>query len=256
MYCLYIWSSREGREMEIMDSKTILYEGSKELGLNLNDIQISQLLNYKEILIEWNKKINLTAIVKEEDILIKHFLDSLSCVKLSHFKNNIKIIDVGTGAGFPGIPIHIYYPNIKITLLDSLQKRINFLQEVYKSINLENIQFVHGRAEDYGSNGNYREKYDIAVARAVAELRVLSEYCLPFVKVGGYFICQKGPNVEGELEKSEKALSILGGEVVEKIDVKLPFRDIHHNIVVIKKTKQTPTKYPRKAGTPTKKPLV
>lgn len=238
-----------------MDNRTILYEGSKELGIILDENQITQLLRYKDILLEWNNKMNLTAITEEEEVIIKHFLDSLSCVKLPHIKNGIKAIDVGTGAGFPGIPIHIYYPEIQLTLLDSLQKRIKFLQEVYSHIKLDNISFVHGRAEDFGIDNQYREKYDIALARAVAELKILCEYCLPFVKVGGYFICQKGPHVEDELKNSKKALEVLGGEVIERIDIKLPFRDINHNIIVIKKIKQTPTKYPRKAGTPTKKPL-
>ncbi len=239
-----------------MDSRTILYEGGKELGLDLDDIQISQLLKYKELLIEWNKNINLTAIVEEEDVLIKHFLDSLSCIKIPYIKKGLRAIDIGTGAGFPGIPIHIYYPDMHLTLLDSLQKRIKFLQEVYKHIDIKNIRFEHGRAEDFGIDKNYREKYDIALARAVAGLSALCEYCLPFVKVGGYFICQKGPNVEDEIKDSKKALEVLGGEIIERVDVKLPFRDIHHNIIVIKKIKQTPTRYPRKAGTPTRKPLI
>ncbi len=239
-----------------MNSSLILQEGSKKLGFNLQSKQISQFLKYMELLVEWNEKINLTAIVEEEDILIKHFLDSLSCVKIPEIKDGMRVIDVGTGAGFPGIPIHIYYPDIQLTLLDSLQKRIKFLQEVYHHIEIKNVQYEHGRAEDFGNNVKFREKYDIALARAVAELSTLCEYCLPFVKVGGYFICQKGPNVDEELKNAKRALKILGGEVTERIDVKLPFRDIKHNIIVIKKIKQTPTQYPRKAGTPTKNPLA
>ena len=239
-----------------MNSSLILQEGAKELGFELHSKQVSQLLKYKDLLVEWNEKMNLTAIIEDEDILIKHFLDSLSCVKIPQIKNGMKVIDVGTGAGFPGIPIHIYYPEIQLTLLDSLQKRIKFLQEVYHHIEIETVQYEHGRAEDFGNNIKFREKYDIALARAVAELSTLCEYCLPFVKIGGYFICQKGPNVDEELKNAQKALKTLGGEVIERIDVKLPFRDINHNIIVIKKIKQTPTQYPRKAGTPTKNPLT
>lgn len=238
-----------------MNNKELLEQGAQKLGFTLNERQIDQLLKYKDLLLEWNEKINLTAIIEEEDIMIKHFLDSLSCVNIPHIKEGIKLIDVGTGAGFPGIPINIYYPSIELTLLDSLNKRINFLKEVCHSLKLDKVQFEHGRAEDYGIKESFREQYDIAVARAVAELNILCEYCLPFVKVGGYFICQKGPNVEVELEKAHKAIELLGGRFIEKIDVSLPFRDIHHNIIVIQKIKKTPTKYPRKAGTPTKTPL-
>ena len=239
-----------------MNSRNILREGAGQLGFSINDDQIDKLMTYKDLLIEWNEKINLTAIVEEEEILIKHFLDSLTCVKSGYLKDGGKVIDVGTGAGFPGIPIHIYYPNIKLTLLDSLQKRIKFLEEVYSHIHINNIKFEHGRAEEFGKKIQFREKYDIALARAVAELNILCEYCLPFVKVGGYFICQKGPNVDEELRNAKKAIETLGGQFIERIDMKLPFRDINHNIIIIQKIKQTSTKYPRKAGTPTKKPIT
>lgn len=239
-----------------MNNREILEEGSRLLGLNLTEEQISKLLIYKDLLVEWNKIINLTAIKEEDDILIKHFLDSISCVKGEYIKNGDKVIDVGTGAGFPGIPLHIYYPDIRLTLLDSLQKRIKFLQEVYRHIKVQNIQFEHGRAEDFGLNIKFREKYDVALARAVAELNILCEYCLPFVKVGGFFVCQKGPGVEEELNNAKKAMEVLGGKFIERIDIKLPFRDFSHNIIIIKKIKQTPTKYPRKAGTPTKNPIL
>ncbi|MCT4618124.1 MAG: 16S rRNA (guanine(527)-N(7))-methyltransferase RsmG [Marinisporobacter sp.] len=239
-----------------MNSIEILQKGSEELGLTLNEDQMDQFLKYKDLLIEWNEKINLTAITDEKEVMIKHFLDSLCCMTLPFIKENDKVIDVGTGAGFPGIPINIYYPNVELTLLDSLNKRIKFLQEVCENVGLKSVDFQHGRAEDFGQNKNFREKYDVAVARAVAPLNVLCEYCLPFVKVGGYFVCQKGPNIDEEMKTSKKAIEVLGGRFVEKKDIKLPFSDITHNIVVIEKIKKTPTKYPRKAGTPTKKPLI
>lgn len=239
-----------------MNSMDILQEGSRALGLVLTEQQGQQLIRYKELLLFWNEKINLTAIIEERDVMIKHFLDSLSCVKASPLKDGIKIIDVGTGAGFPGIPLKVYYTDIQLTLLDSLNKRINFLKEVCETLGLKGVEFLHGRAEDYGNNKHYREKYDVAVARAVAELNSLAEYCLPFVKVGGFFIAQKGPNIEEEMERAQKAIEVLGGKIVEKIDIPLPFSEITHNIVIIKKIKQTLTKYPRKAGTPTKNPLL
>ena len=239
-----------------MNNREILQAGAKELGFTLGEEQVQKLLVYKSLLLEWNEKINLTSITDEKEIMIKHFLDSLTCVKTKYIKKEDKVIDVGTGAGFPGIPIHIYYPELQLTLLDSLQKRISFLEEVYKNINIKNITFQHGRAEDFGNHPKFREKYDVALARAVAELSVLCEYCLPFVKIGGYFLCQKGPNVEEELKNAQKSLTVLGGQFVEKLDTKLPFSDINHNIVVIKKIKQTPTKYPRKAGSPTKSPII
>ncbi len=238
-----------------MNNKQILQQGAEELGLSLKDHQVEQLLKYKNILLEWNEKINLTAIRDEQEIMIKHFLDSLSCTTIPYLKENAKVIDVGTGAGFPGIPILIYYPHILLTLLDSLNKRIHFLKEVCSSIGLSNIRFEHGRAEDYGKDHLFREQYDIAVARAVAELNVLCEYCLPFVKVGGYFICQKGPNIEEEMQRSKKAIEQLGGKCIEIKKIKLPFLNIVHSIMIIEKTRQTPTKFPRRAGIPNKKPL-
>lgn len=239
-----------------MENKEILLSGSQQMGVSLNEKQVDMFLKYKDLLIEWNEKINLTAITEDRDVMIKHFLDSVSCMKVPYIKENDKVIDVGTGAGFPGIPINIYYKDVQLTLLDSLNKRIKFLKEVCTNIGLNHVKFEHGRAEDYGKNKNHREKYDVVVARAVAQLNILSEYCLPFVKVGGYFICQKGPNIDEELKNAKKSIEILGGKFVEKKDIKLPFTDITHNIVVIQKQKNTPAKYPRKAGTPTRNPLV
>lgn len=233
----------------------LLQEGCHQLGLKIEDKQIQQLLKYKDLLLEWNQKMNLTAITDEKEVIIKHFLDSLSCLKIEALKESGDMIDVGTGAGFPGIPLKVMLPNVKLTLLDSLSKRINFLKEVSLQLQLEEVNFLHGRAEDYGQDKTYREVYDYAVARAVAPLNVLVEYCLPFIKVGGFFICQKGKALQEELLEGEKAIKILGGRVVHKEEVSLPFSDIVHSILVVEKTKQTPTKYPRKAGKPSKNPI-
>lgn len=238
-----------------MDLKNMLKEGSSQLGIDLDQKQIDQFMKYKEILLEWNQKMNLTAIEDDKEIIIKHFLDSISCSKSEVIVNSGRVIDVGTGAGFPGIPLKIIFPNIELTLLDSLNKRIGFLKEVGNQLGINDIEYVHGRAEDVGQNKNYREKFDFAVARAVAPLNILLEYCLPFVKVGGYFICQKGSKLIEEMEESKVALKVLGAEVIKQIEVPLPFSDISHNIVIIRKIKQTSTKYPRKAGKPSKEPI-
>ena len=218
----------------------------------ITDEQILKFYRYMELLLEWNEKINLTAITNPEDIILKHFIDSLTIEE--YINKGESLVDVGTGAGFPGIPIKIYRDDINVTLVDSLNKRINFLNDVIENTNLENIKTVHGRAEDFGQNKEYRERYDIAVARAVANLSTLTELCLPFVKVGGSFIAMKGNSTE-EFEEAKKAIEILGGKI-EKIDkFNLPGTDIERNIVVIKKIDKTPNQYPRKAGTPASKPI-
>ena len=225
---------------------------AKEIDICLSENEINCFFEYKKLLKEWNEKINLTAITEDKDIIIKHFIDSLTINK--YISSNSKIIDVGTGAGFPGIPIKIINKNIELTLLDSLNKRLLFLQTVRDSLELSNLEFVHGRAEDFGTNPEYREKYDVATARAVANLNVLAEYCLPFVKVGGAFVCMKGSNVE-EINDAKKAIEKLGGNI-EKIE-KLLLPDINEerNIIIIRKIKTTPKEFPRKAGTPSKKPI-
>ncbi len=240
--------------------KKLLSEGAKHYGKELTEQQIDQFNTYMELLKEWNQKINLTAIEEDREIIIKHFIDSLSI--LPYIKNGrLKLVDIGTGAGFPGIPLKISNPFLEVTLLDSLDKRVKFLNEVISSAkitgqpDLPEIKAVHGRAEDFGVNPGYREKYDIAVARAVANLPVLLEYCLPFVKIGGFFIAMKGSNTE-EIENSTKALDILGGKIEKVVKMELPSTDIERNIVIIKKFRQTPTKYPRKAGKPAKEPLI
>lgn len=232
--------------------ETLLKELSDKIEVNLTEEQISKFITYKELLKDWNQKINLTAITEDSEIVLKHFVDSLTVLK--YIPQNANVIDVGTGAGFPGIPTKIAREDVSITLLDSLNKRINFLNDVIEKTNLENIKTVHGRAEDFGQNKEYRERYDVAVARAVANLSTLTELCLPFVKVSGSFIAMKGNSTE-EFEEAQKAIEMLGGKI-EKIDkFNLPGTDIERNIVVIKKINKTPNQYPRKAGTPANKPI-
>lgn len=238
-----------------MNNADILKQGIEELGLKCSDETIDKFRKYREILVEWNQKMNLTGIEEEKEVYIKHFLDSVAVVKEGYIKDGMSIIDVGTGAGFPGLPLRICLENSKVTLLDSLNKRINFLSEVCSNIDIDNVELIHGRAEDFGKDENYREQYDIATARAVAGLPILMEFCAPFIKVGGYFVCLKGPNADTELEESKKAMEVLGLEFVEKIDVELPEIELKHNIAVFKKINNTPAKYPRKAGKPVKSPI-
>lgn len=236
------------------DLRNLLKQGVKEFGAELQDVQVQQLLQYKDILLEWNKKINLTAIEEDRDVIIKHYIDSLSILPFLEDKDR-KMIDIGTGAGFPGIPVKIAYGSLDITLLDSLDKRVKFLTEVINSLQLKGIKAVHGRAEDFGVRLEFREKFDIAVARAVAALPVLLEYCLPFVKVGGIFIAMKGSSTE-EVDNAKKALEVLGGRIEDIKEFTLPFSDMRRNVVLVRKLRQTPTKYPRKAGKPSKEPLI
>ena len=228
-------------------------ESLKELNIEISEKQLNQFYNYMNILIEWNKVMNLTNITEPEEIIQKHFVDSLTVLK--SIKENDSIIDVGTGAGFPGIPIKIAFPETRITLLDSLNKRIKFLEEVINKLELKNIETIHGRAEEVAHNKKYREKYDIAIARAVAPLNVLSEYLLPFVKIGGYAICMKGAKGKEEAEEVKNAIKILGGEITNSREFNLPNTEMARVIIEIEKIKNTEKKYPRKAGTPTKMPL-
>lgn len=228
-------------------------ELANKININLTENQIEKFYKYMELLLEWNKKINLTAITDEDEIILKHFIDSLTVLK--YINENDKIIDVGTGAGFPGIPIAIMMPNVKITLLDSLNKRINFLNEVIRELDLKNIETIHSRSEDCGKDILFREKYDIALARAVANLSTLSEYLLPFIKIDGKMICMKGSEIEEELKNAEYAIKELGGEFVLKDEFELPDSDIKRNIIIVEKVKYTPKIYPRKAGLPSKEPI-
>ena len=234
---------------------SVFYSGLDKLGISLSEEQINQFLKYYEMLVEKNKVMNLTAITEFEEVVVKHFLDSISIGKYYNMEKTDTLIDIGTGAGFPGIPLKIAYPNLKITLLDSLNKRIKFLEEVCGELGLEDVELIHGRAEDFGNNANYREKYNICVSRAVANLSTLSEYCLPFVKTGGYFISYKSGNVEEELLSSKNALRILGADLEKVETFMLPDTDIGRSFVFIKKTKNMAKKYPRKAGLPSKEPL-
>ena len=225
----------------------------KDFNIKINDEQIKKFMNYMNLLLEWNEKINLTAITQPDEVKLKHFVDSLTVLK--YINDDDKVIDIGTGAGFPGIPLKIMNENTKITLLDSLNKRINFLNIVIETLNLSNIQAIHGRAEEIARNKLYREKYDVAVSRAVANLSTLTEYMLPFVKVGGKCICMKGANVNEELERAQNAIKELGGEIERVDNFYLSDNDNERNIIVIKKIKETNPKYPRKAGMPSKEPL-
>ncbi len=232
-----------------------LKKKSEMLDISLSEKQLQQFLSYYEMLIEKNKVMNLTAITEKEEVIDKHFIDSISFNKAMDVTKSLKILDLGTGAGFPGIPLKIAYPNLEITLLDSLNKRIKFLDEVIEALGLEGISTIHGRAEDYAKQVSYREQFDICVSRAVANLATLSEYCLPYVKEGGCFISYKSGSVEEELEQSKKAIFELGGKVKEVIAFTLPETDIERTFVVIEKVRKTPKKYPRKAGLPSKEPI-
>lgn len=233
----------------------VLTKKVKNLSIVLNDKQIQQFEQYYNILVEWNKVMNLTAITEYEEVVEKHFLDSLTIVYAINMEKIETLIDVGTGAGFPGIPLKIAFPHLKVTLLDSLNKRIKFLNEVIDLLELDDIKAIHGRAEDYAKQAEYREQYDICVSRAVANLATLSEYCLPYVKMDGLFVPYKSGEIDEELKSSEKAVSILGGKVEEVVKFQLPGTDIGRSFVKIHKIKETKKKYPRKAGMPTKEPL-
>ena len=228
-------------------NKKIFKDGMAELNLTISEEQTDKFDKYSEMLKEWNEKMNLTAVVDDDGISVKHFLDSvlpLAAVDLSEVKS---IIDVGTGAGFPGLPIKICRQDVKLTLLDSLNKRINFLNAVKDKLKLEAVECIHGRAEEFGKKSEYREKYDVAVSRAVANLTMLSEYCLPFVKVGGLFLALKAYGADGEIEAAKEMIKVLGGKVEDICKINLPQSDIVRYIVLIRKIGNTPAKYPRRA---------
>lgn len=228
----------------------------EELNIVLNEKQLCQFISYYELLIEWNHFMNLTAITDFNEVCKKHFIDSLSLVKAYDMSVSMSVIDIGTGAGFPGIPLKIVFPDLKITLLDSLNKRVSFLQNVIENIKLSNIEVLHGRAEDYAKKEKFREQYDLCVSRAVANLSTLSEYCIPFVKVGGCFISYKSEKLTEEINDAGKAISILGGRVKNQVEFQIPNSDIYRNLLTIYKEKETPANYPRKAGIPSKKPIT
>lgn len=239
---------------------TLFEKGLEELSISLSQEQKRQFVTYYEYLIEKNKVMNLTAITEYEEVIVKHFLDSLSIVKAGCFEQNAldgkSVIDIGTGAGFPGIPLKIAFPQLKITLLDSLNKRVNFLNEVIEMLGLSKVEAVHGRAEDYAKQKEYRECFDFCVSRAVANLSTLSEYCIPFVKEGGCFISYKSGRIDEELSQAGNAVKILGGKVLDVVKFPLMGTDMDRSFVIIKKTRPTAKKYPRKAGLPSKEPLA
>lgn len=233
----------------------LLIKACEALNLSINEKQVEQFIKYKDLLIEWNKKINLTAITDEKEIILKHFIDCISLMSVYKIEDNMNIIDVGTGAGFPAVPIKIMCPDVNVILLDSLNKRINFLNELIAQLELKKIFCIHSRAEDSGRDKKFREKYDLCVSRAVANLAVLSEYCLPFVLVGGTFISFKSVNIDDELNEAKTAIKKLGAKIDSVKTVNIPYSDIQRSMVIIKKIRQTPSQYPRKAGMVSKQPI-
>ncbi len=238
-----------------MHDFTIFQGALDELGIALEPSQMDQFMKYYELLVEWNHFMNLTAITEFHDVCTKHFIDSISLCRVLDCSKEQTLIDVGTGAGFPGIPLKIVFPNLTVTLMDSLGKRVNFLNTVIDGLGLERIEAIHGRAEDFAKPDLLREKYDVCVSRAVANLASLSEYCLPYVKTNGFFVSYKSEKVSEEIQNAKKAIALLGGEIFHQEEFILPNSDIYRNLLVIQKIKATPKKYPRKAGLPTKEPL-
>ena len=233
----------------------LMKRAANEAGLELTELQYEQFIKYMRFLQEWNEKINLTAITDDDEVIKKHFIDCIKAFKSDAIKNAKTIIDVGTGAGFPGLPIAIMNPNVKVTLLDSLNKRINYLNTVVRELGLKNVTTIHSRAEDGARKPELREKFDVATSRAVANMAVLSEFCMPYIKVGGHFVALKGPAIEEEIKDGTNAIKTLGGELKEIIEVSIEETDLKHNIVEVKKLNPCSKTYPRKAGTITKKPL-
>ena len=232
-----------------------LKKGLLDLGISLSEEQLTQFIKYYELLIEKNRVMNLTAITDFDEVVQKHFLDSLSLVKVLEGKPSGKILDMGTGAGFPGIPIKIAFPDCSMTLVDSVNKKIGFIQEAVQEIGLHNVEAIHGRVEDLGHDVSHREQYDLVVSRAVAALPALVEYCLPFVKIGGAFLSYKSVKVDEELSAGKKAIQVLGGRLKKDVRFQLPGTEIERAFLFIEKEKPCPKKYPRKAGTPTKTPI-
>lgn len=238
-----------------MENNSVLKAGCEFFQIPLSGEQEKQFIRYYELLTEWNQVMNLTAITEYEEVMQKHFVDSLALTKAVDISACEALMDVGTGAGFPGLPLKIMFPHLRVVLLDSLNKRIKFLNEVIRQLGLKNVETIHGRAEDFAKQKEYRESFDICVSRAVANLSSLSEYCIPYVKVGGMFVSYKSGEVEEEAEQAKKAIYLLGGEKERIVKFVLPESNIERSLVVVRKEKATPKKYPRKAGTPAKEPL-
>ncbi len=229
-------------------NREIFEKGLMDLEFEIDNNIVEKFSVYSSLLVEWNEKMNLTAVTEPSEISVKHFLDSIAPLSVLDLRENSKIIDVGTGAGFPGIPIKIMRSDLELTLLDSLNKRINFLKTVCEKINLEKVSFVHGRAEDLGRDKEYRGKYDYAVSRAVANLKILSEYCIPFLKVGGVFAAFKQFEVQEEIDEAKSIIGNLGGKIVDIKEIKIPQSEIMRKIIIIEKTKETPIQFPRRAN--------
>ena len=239
--------------MDIKEYSDLMIDYGKEINIEFTEEQLQKFYQYMNLLIEWNEKINLTAIVEPKEIILKHFIDSLTIIK--YIEPNKSVIDIGTGAGFPGIPVKIMREDLDITLLDSLNKRIHFLNEVIQKLELKNITAVHARIEEYAKNKQYRETFDVATSRAVANLTTLSEYMLPMVDLKGMAICMKGSEINEEISKSKNSIKLLGGKIDKIEEFTLPKSDNRRNLILIKKERQTPGKYPRKPGIPSKEPL-
>ena len=227
----------------------------QEIQVQMTDLQMNQFIRYYEMLVEWNGFMNLTGITEYEEVMKKHFIDSLSLTRIFDTSRECRVIDVGTGAGFPGLALKIAFPWMEITLLDSLNKRLQFLDAVIAELGLDGVHTLHGRAEDYARPGQIREQFDLCVSRAVAHLASLSEYCLPFVKLGGCFVSYKSEKVSEELEISKNAIFLLGGNIIKTEEFTLPDSDIFRSLICVKKVQPTSKKYPRKAGMPTKQPI-
>ncbi|ETT88526.1 16S rRNA (guanine(527)-N(7))-methyltransferase RsmG [Viridibacillus sp. FSL R5-0477] len=227
----------------------------KEQGIELSEGQLKQFHTYFELLVEWNEKMNLTAITDQPSVYLKHFYDSISATFYMDFDKVQSICDVGAGAGFPSIPIKICFPHLQVTIVDSLNKRIQFLTHLSEQLNLDHVEFVHSRAEDFGQNPKYREQFDLVTARAVARLSVLSELCIPLVKTNGHFVAMKAASGDEEMKDAKKALTVLGAKLVDSYSFLLPIEDSERSIFIFNKTKNTPKKYPRKPGVPNKSPI-
>lgn len=227
----------------------IIKKSVEKLNLSFSKDQYEQFMQYKDMLKEWNEKMNLTAITEDEEIISKHFIDSIQAFQFDELKDATTLIDVGTGAGFPGLPIKIMKPELKVTLLDSTNKKLGFLKVVTEELKLNNVEFIHSRAEDGARKIGYRDSYDIAISRAVANLSLLTELCLPYVKIGGHFIALKGPAVDQEIEDAKYAVEVLGGKIVKTMEVDIEGTDLKHNLVVIRKVKATPKDFPRSSST-------
>lgn len=242
----------------LKEDENILIDGAQRLGINLHKEQIEKFSRYLELLHQWNRKMNLTSLKAPREIIIKHFLDSISCIKIinRHIDTKeISVIDVGAGAGFPGVPIKIVCPSVKLSLLEARKKKTIFLKKVSEEMNFQKVKILNGRAEIFGKGVDHRERYDIAISRAVARLSIISEYCLPLVRVGGLFVAQKGRSYKEETDKALKAVRFLGGELIGVENVRIPFLNQERYLLIIKKIKDTPSEYPRKEGLPQKRPL-